>query len=318
MDLSAASLSMTTSSSQVELRASLTRAREAAERHMTGCERDRSSWREETISELVWQAARPWVMYADFTRYEEATVGADWLWWWVDDAGECFGMLVQAKRLHCVGNNWTIDFNANKGEQMQRLFRTAETFSVPAFYVLYMGGMDYRSNFSCGPNHHPECDPCRKVSVSVMAGLLARMVGPSGRDGANAALNWSIPLEGLADSASEPIYDLNWEQVDGDLRAFLLEGQTGARNVARILFREVSSARSGMFSLDVAERTSIDSDAIFQNLPSDAAHFGVPYFDHIFRGLRRNPPAYVQDILAGQEPSRLVTRDVAGVVVIRC
>jgi hypothetical protein len=55
-------------------------------------------------------------MYADFTRHEEAAVGADWLWW-VDDASECFGMLVQAKRLHCKGNTWTIDFQANKGEQ---------------------------------------------------------------------------------------------------------------------------------------------------------------------------------------------------------
>jgi hypothetical protein len=285
---------------------------------MTGCERDGSSWREETISELLWQAARPYVMYADFTRHQEAAVGADWLWWWVDDTGECFGMLVQAKRLHCRGNNWEIEFQANKGEQMKRLFRTAEIFSVPAFYVLYMGGVDYRGSFSCGPNHHSGCEPCRKASVSVMAGLLATMVSPSPRDGANAALNWSIPLEDLVDSASEPIYDLNWEQADADLRTFLLEGQTGARNIARTLFRGVSVARGGMFSLDVAEGVNIGSDVIFQNLPLDMAHFGVPYFDHILRGLRRGLPAYVQDILAGQEPPPSVTNNVGGVAVIRC
>lgn len=285
---------------------------------MTGCERDGSSWREETISELVWQAARPWVMYADFTRHEEAAVGADWLWWWVDATGECFGMLVQAKRLHAVGNNWAIDFNANKGEQMRRLFRTAEIFSVPAFYVLYMGGVNYRRSFSCGPNHGPECEQCKKVSVSVMAGLLARLVGPSVRDGANAALNYSVPLENLAESASEPIYDVNWKQVDADLRAFLLEGQTGARNVAKILFSEVSSVRSGMFSADVAERARVDSDVIFRDVPLDSAHFGIAYFDHVLRGLRRSPPAYVQYIMAGREPSRSLTANVAGVVVIPC
>lgn len=287
---------------------------------MNGCERDASSWREETISELVWQAARPCVMYADFARYQEAAVGADWLWWWVDDASECFGMLVQAKRLHCRGSTWTIDFRANKGEQMRRLFRTADMFFVPPFYVLYMGGIDYRGSFSCGPNHHSECESCRKASVSVMAGLFAAMASPSPRDGANEALNSSIPLEDLADPAAEPgpIYDLNLDEVGADLRAFLLEGQTGARHIARMLFKGVSDARGGMYSLDVAERTGTGSDVVFQNLPRDMAHFGVPYFDHILRGLRRNPPAYVQDILAGQEPPRSITHQVGGVVVIRC
>jgi len=311
---------MTTSPSQVELRDALMRAREAAERHMNGCERDGSSWREETISELLWQAARPYVMYADFTRHEEATVGADWLWWWVDDAGECFGMLVQAKRLHCKGSSWTLDFRANKGEQMRRLFETAERFSVPPFYILYMGGVNYRRSFSCGPKHHSECAACRKTSVSVMPGLFAEMASPSPRGGANEALNSSIPLEDLADPAAEPgpIYDLNLDQIETDLRAFLLEGQVGARHIARMLFKGVSDARGTMFSLDVAERTSIDSKVVFQNLPRDMAHFGVPYFDHILRGLRRDPPTYVHDILAGRRPSQPMAPHVGDVAVIRC
>jgi hypothetical protein len=79
---------MTGVSPGVELLAAFARARKRAERHMIGCERDGSSWREETISELVWQAARPYVMFADFTRRQEAAVGADWLWWWVDHDGE--------------------------------------------------------------------------------------------------------------------------------------------------------------------------------------------------------------------------------------
>jgi hypothetical protein len=58
------------------------------------------SRREETISELLWVNAQPFVMCADFTHDEGKAVGADWLWWWVDGSGECLGMLAQAKRLH--------------------------------------------------------------------------------------------------------------------------------------------------------------------------------------------------------------------------
>jgi len=249
---------------------------------MIGCERDGSAWREETISELVWQAARPYVMYADFTRHQEAAVGADWLWWWVDHTGECFGMLVQAKRLHCQGSNWTIDFRTNKSEQMRRLFRTANLFSVPAAYVLYMGSVDYRASFSCGPDHHARCEPCRKASVSVMAGLLASMTSPSPRDGANEALNSSVPLENLADPGAEPgpIYDLNLRNTDGDLRTFLLERQSGAKRIARTMFDAVSNVRSGMLSQDVADHIDTDRDAVFCDVPLDSAHFGVSYFSH--------------------------------------
>ncbi len=107
---------------------------------MSGCERDGSAWQEETVSEILWQAARPHVMYGDFTKRQEGVVGADWLWWWIDGSGEAFGMLVQAKRLHRIGGRWTVGFRDKNGQQMADLFRTADLFQVPAAYVVYLGG----------------------------------------------------------------------------------------------------------------------------------------------------------------------------------
>lgn len=311
---------MTGAATEDDLLAAFTRARKRAEQHMIGCERDGSSWREETVSELVWQAARPYVMYADFNRHEEAAVGADWLWWWVDGNGECFGMLVQAKRLFCNGGNWSLDFGAKKGMQMRQLFSSAEYFSVPAAYGLYMGSIDYRASVTSQISDPIARERCRKATVSVMAGLLAAQTSSSPRDGATAALNESIPLEDLADpnACPGPIQDLNLGETREELRTFLLEGQTGARHVARTIFKTVSDARSGMFSLDVAERGPVRTDVVFDDLPLDSAHFGVPYFLHLLGGLRRELPPYVQDVLAGKRPPASVTDHVGGIVVIRC
>ncbi len=285
---------------------------------MLESERDSSSWREETVSELVWHAARPYVMYAEFNHQQEAAVGADWLWWWVDENGECFGMLVQAKRLFCKGANWSLDFRANKGEQMRRLLTTADHFSVPAAYVLYMGSTNYRASYTSHVTDPIALQRCRKATVSVMAGLLAAQSSASPRDGARVALNESIPLEDLADPAAlpEPIHDLNLGNTTGELRKFLLQKQTGARHVARTIFKTVSDARMGMFSLDVAERDHIDSGVVFDDVPLDSAHFGVSYFQHVLRGLRHSPPSYVMDALAGQLPPPSVTDHVGGIVVI--
>jgi len=310
---------MTGAAPGVDLLAAFARARKRAERHMIGCERDGSSWREETISELVWQAARPYVMYADFTRRQEAAVGADWLWWWVEPDGECFGMLVQAKRLFCDGPDWSLDFQAKRGEQMRALLGTADRFSVPAAYVLYMGSVDYRASYTSHMKDPTALEQARKATVSVLAAVLAQD-SFTPRDGAGAALNWSIPLEDLADPAAAPgpIRDLNLRDTTSELRAFLLEGQTGARRVARMLFKTVSDARSGMFSLDVAERGRVDATVVFDEVPLDSAHFGVPYFQHMLRGLRSELPSYVQDVLAGRRAPTSVTDYVGGILVIRC
>lgn len=258
-------------------------------------------------------------MYADFTRRQEAAVGADWLWWWVDHDGECFGMLVQAKRLFCDGPDWSLDFQAKRGEQMRELLGTADRFSVPAAYVLYMGSVEYRASYTSQMKDPTAQERARKATVSVLAALLAQN-SSTPRDGAGAALNWSIPLEDLADpsAAPGPIQDLNLRDTTSELRAFLLERQIGARRVARLIFKTVSDARSGMFSVDVAERGRLDATVVFDDVPRDSVHFGVPYFQHILRGLRRELPSYVQDVLAGRRVPASVTDYVGGIVVIPC
>src|SRR6266516_4777903 len=71
-----------------DLRRALTRARMGVEQHMVRAARAGISWREETVSELLWVSALPFVRCADFTHGEENKVGADWLWWWIDDTDE--------------------------------------------------------------------------------------------------------------------------------------------------------------------------------------------------------------------------------------
>lgn len=40
-------------------------------------------WHEETITDLFLLAARPYVMFETFSKHQESSTGADWLWWWV-------------------------------------------------------------------------------------------------------------------------------------------------------------------------------------------------------------------------------------------
>lgn len=90
------------------------RARISAQSHMTRSEAQGLSWNEETITDLVLVDAAPLVTAIPFTKREEggpSGTGADWLWWWIGDDGECFGTLVQAKRLKKgASGRWRIDF----------------------------------------------------------------------------------------------------------------------------------------------------------------------------------------------------------------
>ncbi|HVF03771.1 MAG TPA: hypothetical protein VNA20_02930 [Frankiaceae bacterium] len=297
---------------------SLLSGRTAAETHMSGCERDGSAWQEETVSEILWQAARPHVMYADFTKRQEGLVGADWLWWWVEGSGEAFGMLIQAKRLHRVGGRWTVGFRDKNGQQMGDLFRTADLFQVPAAYVVYLGGQGFRANWSCGAGHATDCPACARRSVSVLTALQAELAGPSPADGAAAVLNDAVALEDLAGRNPDgPVFDVNLSAAPDDLKRFLLQGQTGARAVARTVFAGVAADRARGFSAAAETRVDIASDAIFSALPDDTGHFREAYFPHVLRGLRHSPPGYVLDALAEAPTTPDIAGHVAGVVVLR-
>jgi len=297
----------------------LARARVVAEEHMIGADRVGISWREETVSELLWVNAQPFVRCADFSRHEESRVGADWLWWWVDDAGECFGMLVQAKRLHYRDGRPRLDFQHGQGQQMARLFKAAEQLQVPAVYAVYFGGTEFRG-MRCGEGHTNDCERCRRASVSLITALQAQLASwSSPYDAASLVFQTSTPLEDFVSPApTEPVHDLNLDEVEPSLRDFLVQEQTGARQIARELFRIVSADRAMQFSADVADRVVTAANPVFTDLPQDRGHFSEPYFRHILRGLRTGLPDYVHDVLADQPPPPDIAGAVGGIVVVRC
>jgi len=83
-----------------------------------------------------------------FTQPAEAISGADWIWWWVDDAG-AYGMLVQAKRVTITEGKWWFGFNYASGQpkrsQYKLLRSTANALGLLPVYALYLGGGDYRN-----------------------------------------------------------------------------------------------------------------------------------------------------------------------------
>lgn len=280
-------------------------------------------WHEETITDLFLLAARPYVMFETFSKHQESSTGADWLWWWVDASGECFGMLVQAKRLH--GNagsaNKTLDFRYNSGQQLRALGTASDALGLPAMYVLYMGDNAYRLPMTCGePEHTADCERCSRWSVAMITWLLASMASNSGRDGASNAFMNAFPVEDLVEPTADavPIDDLNISDCEPELRAFLLTPQTGARLVAKTVSRAVSTARRGMFSMDTMTPLRTVSDRVFDDVPTDSAHFNRPYFDHILRGLRRGLPAYMEDLQAGLPLPDEITELVDGVALFYC
>ena len=302
-----------------------TTARLAAEEHMQRAHRAGISWREETISELLWVHAHPHIFCADFTRHEESRVGADWLWWWIDDTGECFGMLVQAKRLHHSAAKQPVpelDYTHGQGGQFRSLMATANNFQVPAVYALYFGAVESRLGLTCiSPQHGGGCEPCRRRSVSVITGLqVGYLLGGSKRDAAAQSFMYSAALEDLAPMSHthRPVLDVNLKFLRGNpLREFLLQEQSGARHVAREIFRIVSEMRAGQFSAATTERTLVDSGNVFNDLPQDSGHFSHPYFAFVLRGLRHELPDTVRRILDGARPGAEL-EGIAGVVVVRC
>lgn len=72
-------------------------ARRSAVRHATAAARAGFAAHEQALTEIVLTRAAPAAQVWTFSQREEGKTGVDWLWGW-RDAGEWFGMLVQAKR----------------------------------------------------------------------------------------------------------------------------------------------------------------------------------------------------------------------------
>jgi hypothetical protein len=307
-------------SSVPDLRSSFARARRFAEEHMTLAEDCGSSWREETISEIVWTRAYPFVKFADFSRHQESRIGADWLWWWLDASGECFGMLTQAKRYFpAAGGRRTLDLKSKDGSQVERLRAAANALKVPSVYLLYLGEVTSR-NQMCREVHADPCPAsCAHKSLSILPSLEAsQYLHHSPRDAADLAYRTSIALEDLVDinRGHCPVEDLNLKDLSEELRSFLTDRQAGARHVAQSVFSILAKARLWDFSAATDKRSNTGtSTPVFDDFPADIGHFGTSYFANTLRGLRREPPTYVRDFLEGRPLPEEVTGVVRGLVV---
>lgn len=210
-------------------------------------------WTEETVTEVCIHKGSPEVVVVQFNRRQEGGgLGADYLWWWLDAAtSECFGMLVQAKRLHRTSSRWAVDISHRKGKQLGDLLRAAYFLQVPAMYAVYTGGLIYRSGVPCKHGGKPSCClSCRRMAVSLIGAYQVELDWESPTNIGGLVYNDAISLEDLVDPAlpAGKVRDLNLHKLKpGPLRDFLTTDQQGSREVAKRTSRRsppVASARS--------------------------------------------------------------------------
>jgi hypothetical protein len=286
-------------------------------------ERDRTElgWVEEAVTDVAIHKGLPEVRVVQFNRKQEGGgVGADYLWWWLDQASsECFGMFVQAKRLYRTANRWTVDISHRRGKQLGDLCRTANQFEVPAMFGIYTGGQVFRRDLPCFHDKDPDCLACRRMAISIISAYQLWASWESPTDTAAMVLNDSIPLEDLADPAlgAGRVWDVNLRAIGSEaLREFLLRDQHGPREVAKRIFAAVARQRAASFSAATAKPMTIVRVPIFPVVPRDTGHYPNSYFDHFLRGLRTSPPSYVRDIEKGRPTPREVASRVAGVILV--
>ncbi len=290
------------------------KARTCSVNHMTVCEQACLRWNETTISEILMSqvAQAEAVSVVPFTQPAEAISGADWIWWWVDDAG-AYGMLVQAKRVTITEGKWWFGFNYSSGQlkrsQYKLLRSTANTLGLLPVYALYLGDGDYRNWERCSREHRERghCPICMRRTISLMPALLASDWAISDAKStyeASVALEdlWTLPNE------SASLWPAMKRQLVPELLDFLQTRQDGTYAVTRSMIDRVLRARMGTFF-----DARLDTHApmywqeydyfkpVFDHLPDDLGHWDTPYFPHALRPLRRIAPDYVLEILDDPE-----------------
>jgi hypothetical protein len=278
-----------------ELFSSLVKGREAADEHMKFRTDLGDMWNEESVTDILIQHAAPHVQPIRFNQRQEGEIGADWLWWWLDPSGDCFGLMVQAKSLKREGSRWHIDFNYRSGFQLDRLHQTADHFDVPAGYMLYCGDTSYRAELPCGPRHTLPCAHCSRAGVSVIDAPSARKLVMAYPNSASVeAFQISSPLEDLAD----PDLTTDWRSfaLGPILRGFISGPHTGAREIALRIFKHAT--RTMIFNLAGGVEARIDAQA-----------------SYFLRGWREDVPSYLRDAMAGRTLPSEVTENIAGIMV---
>ena len=306
-------------------------ARIHAVRHMTACEQAGLPWSETSITEIVTAHAASAVTVAPFTQRAEALSGADWIWWWVDGAG-AYGMLVQAKRVTLAESKWSFDFAYTpRGAtlaQREILHSAATMLDVLPVYALYLGTGKYRGWERCSDSHRSgRCLLCVKRSVSLMPALLGESLVV---DDATSTYERSVALEDLwtPTRSRAPLIPVLERRLAPELAEFLRKRQDGTRAIARSMIDRVLRARAGAFNaaptVAADPRRFGDHDRlgrIFSDLPDDAGHWGLNYFEHTLNPLSHAPPGYVLEVMSGDFNADRLASDmpdnVAGIVVVR-
>ncbi|MCX5115400.1 hypothetical protein OOK13_44670 [Streptomyces sp. NBC_00378] len=312
-----------------DLRKALVRGREAVDETTRFWLTVNGRWDEEVATARLCERSAPFLQPITFNRAQEARLGADWLWWFIDRESEtCFGMLCQAKNLKKDGSRWKIGFGqANKtGAQMKLLSRAAESLQVPAVYILYCGDERYRDGLACRTHSAFECETCARAGVSVISALGAQYLCDSYSTDANAcavaAFQRSQPVEDLVapETPDGALWDMNFHECVGALQAFLSQPQYGAARVAKQLFDQLSSLRGTQLSRmppALELMTLPRNECVHPILPTDRGHLPRPYFRDVLQGLRKAVPTYVRDAEAGRFnrlPAK-VTSAVNGIVI---
>jgi hypothetical protein len=302
----------------IDVPTALANGRTACLEHMAACEMNDLQWSEEPVTEILLSRSAPPLRFATFTRRQEATVGADWLWWWVAPSGESFGMLVQAKRLYVNEARWRFKFDHNSGKQQRALFEAAELLNVAPVYNLYLGTQRFRGSAPCAAQSHTanDCDDCAALAVSIMPAMLAEKHLVID---AESTYERSLALEAAFDNAEKQTAWLGAidAYLTDEVRAFLDTPQAGARAIARSLVDLVLAVREGQFSKNVEEMVREEHlGSVFPELPGDFGHFGRPYMPTLLRGLVHSPPDYVVSLMAGDELGEAPADNVVGVAVV--
>jgi len=322
-----------------ELLAACTRIRRAAEEFMDERDLVGLGWDEESVTNVSIHRGLPEVRVVQFNRTqeggrtrEEGGVGADYLWWWLDEtSAECFGMLVQAKRLRIDSRGWSVDIAHGKGQQLKDLLDAARQFRVPAMYAVYTGGRVFRRETACVHDATPStCLGCRRMAISMVGAYQLATTWESPRTNGLEVFNSSISLEDLVDpSRSTPdlikmelgpelptTLSFFVQDMTAEMESFLTDGQVGPREIAKRIFEAVVRQRIGSFRAGTAEQLRVRGEPIFHDVPQDIGHYPGPYFEHFLRGLQSAPPSYVIDALEGRDVPDEVSSQMAGLVLV--